>query len=239
LRFPQKRDLLRQHLSLTDLRSYDLKKPRNDFVVEYKGARRKLQSKPKSIWGGVDLRSYADGDDDLGTMNGVSGRQGSSTASDRGDEKALGSDNAHDRAAIETSVTHEPRQALNSRAAISTTLQPAKKIELNESRPDRAGPSAASEVSQSVQAIDEPTKRGPKSSVNSADHATEIAPVRTKSSTRRTTKIKVDALEPIPVSGDDEEDLRQLELENATLRKLLAEKLRSENAFLRERLRRA
>lgn len=221
------------------LRSYDLKKPRSNFVVEYKGARRKLQSKPKSIWGEVDLNSYADGVDDASSMNGASNGQGSPTADGEPDDKVRGRDNARDKAAYETSVTDEPPQDLNVKAAIPTAAKAVSRTESNKLQLDPVVPTAEGAAHESLQPVDEPSKRGRTRPVNRMDRASDIAPVRTKASTRKPATARLDDLESMTAAGDEMDDLRQLELENARLRKLLGEKLRSENAFLRRRLGRA
>ena len=59
---------------------------------------------------------------------------------------------------------------------------------------------------------------------------------KAKAAVEAAVELAPQAVSPITAAGDEMEDLLQLEQENQRLRKLLAEKLRAENADLRKRL---
>ncbi|EYR83765.1 hypothetical protein SHLA_23c000160 [Shinella sp. DD12] len=125
---------------------------------------------------------------------------------------------------------------------------------------------ASTETETALPKAPEPKKRGPRAKKTAPDavasDALVEAPVVKKTRAKRGSKnaaaeVKPSArrggrkakaaiesvIEPAPqavspttAAGDEMEDLLQLEQENQRLRKLLAEKLRSENADLRKRL---
>ena len=111
--------------------------------------------------------------------------------------------------------------------------------------PRKRGPrakNAASEIATSDASVEAPTVKKARAKRGSKSVATEMTP----SARRGGRKAKVaagevvepaqQAVSPVTAAGEEMEDLLQLEQENQRLRKLLAEKLRTENADLRKRL---
>ncbi len=79
-------------------------------------------------------------------------------------------------------------------------------------------------------------KRGSKSAVAEVKPSTRRGGRKAKAAIESTVEPAPQAVSSITAAGDEMEDLLQLEQENQRLRKLLAEKLRAENADLRKRL---
>jgi hypothetical protein len=199
-----------------------MKRPHKNFVVEYKGSRRQ-PDKPKSIWGNLDLKSISR---DVESEERRRAQQTSVNASLGANDKIEAADRKL------TAADGQP-----------TTALPVKKEHMEQDSEQSAKPnvqqaaipSSASEVKK---------RRGPrakKGTVNLSsigvvakpeapaisDGAKALEGTRVKRAYSRT---------PKPAAEDDWAMLLQLEEENKNLRKLLAEKLRAENADLRRRL---
>jgi len=221
-----------------------LKKVQRSFAVEYKTGRRKLDTRPNSIWGNMDLKSVARNleEEALPFLSGssLSGKSNNEMSLPEPDQAEalltppLGtSTTASD--AQEMSMADETDTATSADAPIvvETPIAPKKQ------RKPRAKKAAALE-SPSADAMAEPAaalagaggvkRRGRKARVIEATASAKRAPVR------RAPKA-VQTAPAAPMTAIDEmADLLQLEEENQRLRKLLAEKLRAENADLRKRL---
>lgn len=132
--------------------------------------------------------------------------------------------------ADETNVTEPTSTEVE--AALPTTPEPR-----------RRGPrakNAASEIATSNASVEVPAVKKARAKKGSKSVAAEMKPSARRGG--RKAKAAVGEVVPPPqqdvslVAGEEMEDLLQLEQENHRLRKLLAEKLRTENADLRKRL---
>jgi hypothetical protein len=217
-----------------------VKKVQRSFAVEYKDGRRKTDVKPNSIWGSVDLKSVArdveesampflpdSATADKSTVDVSSPKMNrilptltppeaaSQTAADT-QEIIMADDtdtiaNADAPAIAETPV--EPKKQRKPRAKKAASEVPAADI--------------AAEPAGGLDGISGQKKRKTK--------VIEGAAVAKRAYVKRAPK--ADAPATVVSSASDEmADLLQLEEENQRLRKLLAEKLRSENADLRKKL---
>jgi hypothetical protein len=219
-----------------------LKKVQRNFAVEYKSGRRRPDAKANSIWGNIDLKSLSqdvleeampilpvgspdsktggDGflppEEPAGPLLTVSTGQ-QTTASglqerDMADENDTITD-AEAPAAAAPDVAKKQRKPRAKKAAAEVgTVEAATE------------PAAASNASAGKQ------RRGRKAKSDGGAMKAKRAPVK------RGPKAVQTATTPSPAAIDEMADLLQLEEENRRLRKLLAEKLRAENADLRKRL---
>ncbi|WP_080589118.1 transcriptional regulator [Rhizobium leguminosarum] len=221
-----------------------MKKVQRSFAVEYKAGRRKINPGSKSIWGNMDLKSVArDLEEEAspylsdGSQNGRSDAEMSFPEPDRAGSSltpALGPSTTISDAQ-EISMAEETNTTTNDDVltVIEAPTAPRKQ------RKPRAKKAAALETA-SADATAEPAvalagagggkRRGRKAKV-----------IEASASAKRTRRSRapqaVQAASAAPTTAIDEmDDLLQLEEENQRLRKLLAEKLRAENADLRKRL---
>jgi hypothetical protein len=225
-------------------RPFIFKKVQRRFAVAYKTGRRKLDTRSNSIWGNVDLKSVArDLDEEAMLFLSDSSQSGksdseislpkpdkaeslltpplgpSTTASDTEEMGMADETDTATRADVPTVVETPiaPKKQRKPRAKKAAALETA-------SADTTAEPAAALAGAGGVK------RRGRKTKVVEAAASAKRAPVR------RAPKA-VQAAPPAPMTAIDEmADLLQLEEENQRLRKLLAEKLRAENADLRKRL---
>ncbi|MBY3259646.1 transcriptional regulator [Rhizobium laguerreae] len=222
-----------------------MKKVQRSFAVEYKSGRRKLDTRPNSIWGNMDLKSVAR---DL-EEEALPFLSGSSQSGKSNNEMSLPEPDEADalltpplRASTTASDTQEMSMADETDTATSADapIVVEAPIAPKKQRKPRAKKAAALETA-SADTTAEPAaalagvaggvkRRGRKTKVIEAAASAKRAPVRRAPKT-------VQAAAPAPMTAIDEmADLLQLEEENQRLRKLLAEKLRAENADLRKRL---
>lgn len=230
----------RPTLSLNMQGSPILKKVQRSFAVEYKSGRRKPNSNSNSIWGHVDLKSVArDVEDDAmpfaphAQPNGAPPDDISISADVTGRPLLTPSISQHTTKAMkeETDMVDENNAMTNIDApAVVGTLVAAKKP--RKPRAKKTAPEATSTEATPDKAVAtaERQKRGrkPKSLASAGTPA-------------KSPRLKLDpkVTQAVPVAStaiDEMADLLQLEEENQRLRKLLAEKLRAENADLRKRL---
>lgn len=219
-----------------------MKKPQRNFVVEYKGARRKPTPQSNSIWGNVDLRRFAEHDGEAevpwdGKLHvdlDAAMREVSRAPAPTADLQqkttsilALEKQMADDTSMIEQ-LTTEP------------DIAPPKAPELK-----KRGPRAKKAVPETVTSdalVDAPTvkktraKRGSKNAAAEAKPSARRGGRKAKAAVEAIVESATQAVSPATALGEEMEDLLQLEQENQRLRKLLAEKLREENAGLRKRL---
>ncbi|MEW9612421.1 transcriptional regulator [Shinella sp. S4-D37] len=218
-----------------------MKKPPKNFVVEYKGARRKPTPQSNSIWGNVDLRRFAEHDGEAETPGAGALRIDSdaamhevsraSTLTADLQQKTTSSLPPEEQMADDTSMTEqmstEPETAL-----------------VKAPEPKKRGPRAKKvlETVTSDALVDAPAVKKTRAKRGSKNAATEVKPVgrrggrKAKAAVGSIVEPAMQAVSPIAAAGEEMEDLLQLEQENQRLRKLLAEKLREENASLRKRL---
>lgn len=216
-----------------------MKKPQANFVVEYKGARRKSQPKSNSIWGNVDLRDYADEDGSHEARIGKLGAQAVSPRQTSTDELPLNSakagnvqakdgsrvGNAGDERTLDVAPTVGPE----------APAEPERIEPLTEEATHEDGPSAPSPDNLSAPAA-VPAKRATGRAARNVKRSPRPEPISRKASTKHGPKPLASLATPQTAGGDDREDLLLLERENRELRSLLIIKLRSDNALLRKRL---
>jgi hypothetical protein len=234
-----------------------MKKSARRFVVEYKNPRRKAIDNPNSIWGNLDLSSVtrqlenealpvpdpdsaplADANhaltQDEPTPPSLLSRQAELTTAlvveevSMPEENEIAADVATEAEGIPPIPAEEPTPAEEPKQGRGRGRQAA-------AEPSGDDPSAST--------ADKPrAKRGrPKASMNKAGAGTGSG--RAKDAPRGRSALRE---QPVPPSSetapdtsapiDEMDDLLQLEQENQRLRRLLAERLREENAILRQRL---
>ncbi len=220
-----------------------LKKVQRSFVVEYKSGRRRPDSKSNSIWGNLDLKSVALDVEEEAMPSVLDRRLENKSAGEVSLSKAelAGSMltprvRQHTTAAVkeETMMADEfdTVTTTDAPAVVDTPIAPKKqrKPRAKKVSPEVASGDAAAEPAIVSTGGAEKQKRGrkakPVDNVGTAKRAS-VKPAQKA----------VQAAPAAPALPSDEmADLLQLEDENQRLRKLLAEKLRAENADLRKRL---
>jgi hypothetical protein len=190
-----------------------VKRTQRSFAVEYKSGRRKNDAKPNSIWGNMDLKSVAR-DVEEEAMPFL--------------PKSLEADELDpDMSAPEE---NPPSPILTPPVATPTSAEETPAAQKKQRKPRAKKTVLATAAETASGGIDGRKRRGRKVSVSEG-------PVAAK---RRAPKVtpEVDQIaeEVAASAGDEMADLLQLEAENQKLRKLLAEKLRAENADLRKKL---
>lgn len=217
-----------------------MKKSQKNFVVEYKGARRKRTTQSNSIWGNVDLSQFAEHDGQTqapltgglsvvsdAAMHEVPGAPALATAMQQDTTLAL-----EEQMADETSVTEQA--STESETALPKAPEPKKRGP----RAKKTAPKAvASDALVETPAVKKTqAKRGSKNTLAEVKPSTRRGGRKAKATVEPPVESAPQAVSPITAAGDEMADLLQLEQENQRLRKLLAEKLRAENADLRKRL---
>ncbi len=219
-----------------------MKKSQKNFVVEYKGVRRKPTTQSNSIWGNVDLRQFAENDGQTEAPQAVK----LSVVSDVTVHEVPGA------AALATDLQQETTStlALEEQMADETSVTEQASTESENAlpkapEPKRRGPRAkkvAPEAVVSDALVEAPAVKKTRAKRGSKNAAAEVKPSarrggrKAKAAVEATVEPAPQAVSPITSAGDEMEDLLQLEQENQRLRKLLAEKLRAENTDLRKRL---
>ncbi|CAN7739956.1 transcriptional regulator [Rhizobium leguminosarum] len=217
-----------------------MKKVQRSFAVEYKSGRRKLNSKPNSIWGDTDLKSVAQDMQDEAMPFMSLAPQARSTEMLVSEEEQAG-----------PLLTLPIEQETNASALQETIMADEKVTTTNADRPAAAAPDVPKKVRKprAKNAVPETASaavslqpaaasgakagkqtRGRKAKPDEGTTSAKRAPVK------RAPKAVSVAAAPSVAAVDEIADLLQLEEENQRLRKLLAEKLRAENADLRKRL---
>ncbi|MBD0415590.1 transcriptional regulator [Oryzicola mucosus] len=219
-----------------------MKKVQRSFAVEYKSGRRKPDLKSNSIWGDVDLKSVARdvekeatlfllGKEQVGKSDELSLQQ----KDHAGAVSTLSSAMTTESDAQETGMADEidTMSTAEAAATVETPIAP-------KQRKPRAKKAAAEAAPASDNTVTAPAgasngdggkqKRGRKAK------AVEAPASAKRAYQKRAPKAAQTAAAEPTVASDEMADLLQLEAENQKLRKLLAEKLRAENADLRKRL---
>jgi hypothetical protein len=223
-----------------------VKKVQRSFAIEYKSGRRKADPKSNSIWGNMDLKSVAR-DVQEETMpflpaepqDNKSFPDMLSSQADPTGPSLTPSAGHHETAvaAQEAIIVDESDRMANAvtPAIVATPAAPKKQ---RKPRPKKvvaepASSDVAAEPAAAPGATVVKQRRGRKpNSVEDAD-----SPRRTPLK-RGPKTVQISAVTPLAII-DEMADLLQLEAENQELRKLLADKLRAENAGLRKRLKTA
>ncbi|QEE43227.1 transcriptional regulator (plasmid) [Rhizobium sp. WL3] len=215
-----------------------MKKVQRSFAVEYKSGRRKSDANSNSIWGNVDLKSVtrAVEEDAMPLAPHAQHGQDIDDKSPSVDETArpllTPSVRQHSTEIVkeETDMAEENDTMTDTNAAAIVETPIAEKKQ-RKPRAKKAAPDAAAVEAVSDKATETPEKqkrgRKPKSTA--------------KATTARAPRVKLapKVVQAVPAAStaiDEMADLLQLEGENQRLRKLLAEKLRAENADLRKKL---
>ncbi|MBD8653840.1 transcriptional regulator [Rhizobium sp. CFBP 13726] len=212
-----------------------MKKPQRSFAVAYKSGGRKLDAKPNSIWGNMDLKSVArDVEEEAMPL--------------------LPEGLVADETGLDSLAPVEPTQTLLTLLDATPTIAEEPKEMLmaddTETMNDVEMPAPEEEP------IAAKKQRKPRAKKTSVVATTAEGTAGTDGRKKRGRKPRV-SVDPTPVepaapklaptpdriaddaatsSRDEMADLLQLEAENQKLRKMLAEKLRAENADLRKKL---
>ncbi|MEH7876376.1 transcriptional regulator [Rhizobium laguerreae] len=217
-----------------------MKKMQRSFAVEYKSGRRKLNSKPSSIWADTDLKSVAqDLQDEAMPFMSLAPLAKSSEMLVSGEEQGgplltLSIEQETTASALqETIMADENDTMTNANTPAAAAPDVAKKMRKPRAKkvvPATASVAVSAEPAVASGAAAEKQKRRRKAKPDEGTTSAKRAPVK------RAPKAVSIAAAPSVAAVDEIADLLQLEEENQRLRKLLAEKLRTENADLRKRL---
>ena len=216
-----------------------VKKVKRSFAVEYKSGRRRPDNKAKSIWGDLDLKSVARNlqDEEMPALpDNPQDNQSGKEMSFVGEEQAaalltLPREQETNVAALqETRMADENNTMTDAdtpAVAAPDVVKKERKARARKAAPETvsAQPAAASNA-----AADKP-KRGRKAKSEQGATTAKRVPVK-----RAPKAVQAATAPSVAATVDEFADLLQLEEENQRLRKLLAEKLRAENADLRKRL---
>ncbi|MBY5825828.1 transcriptional regulator [Rhizobium leguminosarum] len=217
-----------------------MKKVQRSFAVEYRTGRRKLNANPNSIWGDMDLKSVAqDLQDDAMPFLPETSQVSSSEISFAGEQQAAAlltppiEQETNASALQETIMADENDTMTNADTPAVAALDVPKKVRKPRAKkavPDTAPVAVSAQPAAALNAAAGKPKRGRKAKSDEGATSAKRAPVK------RAPKAVQAATAPSVAAVDEFSDLLQLEEENQRLRKLLAEKLRAENADLRKRL---
>ena len=219
-----------------------MKKIQRSFAVEYKSGRRKVDAKPNSIWGNMDLKSVARHveEEAMPILRDYRAREEASKEdSSPKANRVLPTLTPPESTLTTTADTQEMFMAddtdtipnADAPAIAETPVEP-------KSEREPRGEKASSEMAAAETAAEPAVgldgisgqRRGRKAKV------IDGAAVAKRAYVKRAPKADLTATAAPTSAGDEVADLLQLEEENQKLRKLLAEKLRAENAGLRKKL---
>ncbi|NKN03064.1 transcriptional regulator [Rhizobium leguminosarum] len=216
-----------------------MKKVQRSFAVEYRTGRRKRNANPNSIWGDMDLKSVAqDLQDEAMPFLPETSQVHSTGMSFAGEQQAAALltppiEQETNAAALQETIMADDINTMTD-AETPAVAAPAPKKERKPRAKKAAGETASAAVSAQPAAASNAAavkpKRGRKAKSDEGAPSAKRAPVK------RAAKAVQAAPAPSVAAVDEFADLLQLEEENQRLRKLLAEKLRAENADLRKRL---
>lgn len=221
-----------------------MKKTNRSFAVEYKNGRRKIDRKPNSIWGDLDLKSVARQEYGETTSFSLPENTKEETSGDHQSSRVDGPLQPVLTAGIpqqnNASVSKEIHMADENETMTETTPQlPAEAVTPApvKQRKPRAKKVAAEAVPEKL--VGSPAVAEATAGRQKPGRKAKAVPAASVAKTRRVNQVAKTAEGPTatPVAViDDMADLLQLEEENRSLRKQLSEKLRAENADLRKRL---
>ncbi|WP_064683094.1 hypothetical protein [Rhizobium bangladeshense] len=217
-----------------------MKKVQRSFAVEYKSGRRILNSKPNSIWGDMDLKSVAqDLEDEAMPFMSSTPQAISREIIVSGEEQARPlltvpiEQETNASALQETTMADENATMISAdtpAAAAPDAPKKTRKPRAKKAVPETASVAVSAQPAAASNATAGKQKRGRKAKSDEGATSTRRGPVK------RAPRAVQAAAAPSVAAVDEIADLLQLEEENQRLRKLLAEKLRAENADLRKRL---
>ncbi|TCU07562.1 hypothetical protein EV132_1295 [Rhizobium sullae] len=215
-------------------RPLKVKKVQRSFAVEYRSGRRKLNSNPNSIWGDVDLKSVAqDLQDEAMPFLPETSQVGSTGMSFAGEQQAAALltppiEQETNASALQETIMADDNNTMTD-AETPAVAAPAPKKErkprARKAAPETASAAVSAQPAAASNAAAGKPKRGRKAKSDEGVTSVKRAPKAVQAATA-----------PSVAAVDEFADLLQLEEENQRLRKLLAEKLRAENADLRKRL---
>ncbi|WP_163874201.1 transcriptional regulator [Rhizobium laguerreae] len=217
-----------------------MKKVQRSFAVEYKSGRRKLNSKPTSIWGDMDLKSVAQHlqDEAMPFMSLAPDARSREMLVSREEQAGplltlpIGQE-TNASALQETTMADENDTMINADTPAAAAPDVAKKVRKPRAKkvvPATASVAVSAEPAVALGVAAEKQKRRRKAKPDERTTSAKRALVK------HAPKAVPIAAAPSVAAVDEIADLLQLEEENQRLRKLLAEKLRAENADLRKRL---
>jgi hypothetical protein len=219
-----------------DPKAFQVKKTQRSFAVAYKSGRRKLDANPTSIWGNMDLKSVARDVEEEAMPSLPEGL--------KMDEAGLN---------VQLPSVVSPQPLLTPPDATATTAEDSKGMIMANDTDTINDVEAPAQEDAPVAAK---KQRKPRAKRTSVVATTAEGTAGTDGRKKRGRKPRV-SVDPTPVepaapklaptpdriaddaatsAGDEMADLLQLEAENQKLRKMLAEKLRAENADLRKKL---
>ncbi|WP_426127708.1 transcriptional regulator [Pararhizobium sp. PWRC1-1] len=221
-----------------------MKKTNRSFAVEYKTGRRKIDRKPNSIWGDLDLKAVARQEYGETTSFLLPENAKEKMSSDGHFSRTDGPVQPVLTAGIpqqnNASVSKEIDMADENETMTETTTQlPAETVTpapVKQRKPRAKKVVAEADPEQVVgspagaEATAGPQRRG---------HKAKAGPAASVAKTQGVDRVTKTAQAPAATSMaviDDMADLLRLEEENRSLRKQLSDKLRAENAGLRKRL---
>ncbi|MGK9055386.1 transcriptional regulator [Neorhizobium petrolearium] len=217
-----------------------MKKAQRSFAVEYKSGRRKLKSIPNSIWGDMDLKSVAqDLQDEEMPFWPEASQISSSEMSFAGEDKAealltVPIEQETNASALQETIMADENNAMTDAdtppVAAPEVAKKERKPRGRKAMPETASAAFSGQPAAASNAAAGKPKRGRKAKSDEGAVSAKRVPVK------RAPKAVQEATAPSVAAGDEFADLLQLEEENQRLRKMLAEKLRAENADLRKRL---
>jgi hypothetical protein len=214
-----------------------VKKPQRNFAVEYKSGRRKLDANPTSIWGNMDLKSVArDVEEDAMPLL-PAGLEMDEAGLDVQLSSVVSLQPSLTPPEATPTIAEEPKEMLmaDDTETMNDVEVPAPEeapaTAKKQRKPRAKKTSVVATTAESAPAgTDGRKKRGRKPRVSVGPTPVEPAAPKLAQTPDR---IADDAA---TLAGDEMADLLQLEAENRKLRKMLAEKLRAENADLRKKL---
>ena len=229
-----------------------MKKIQRSFVVEYKSARQKSESHSDSIWGNTDLKSVARDvaaeampfDPDTYIVKKSDGEPSLSIAMTAAPLLTPPIGQHTTTAVTEDTIMADEIDTMTSTDAPSVVETPSalkkqRQPRAKKTTPEAVATDAVAEPAVAFIVAHEKRKRGRKAkSIDGAGTAKRAAVKRPPKAVSATAVAPTESEMPVAIAaaGDEMADLLQLEEENQKLRKLLAEKLRAENADLRKRL---
>ena len=221
--------------------AFNVKKVQRSFAVEYKSGWRKPNLK-NSIWGDMDLKSIArDVQEEAMPFPNVELQDSKSGGdlplpeADHAGSLTLPTGQKTNAATNREKIMADEINTITSTEApvvVEAPLAPKKqrKPRAKKVAPEAVSVEVAAEQAAASNSAPVKQKRGRKAKSIEVSSSTKLAPVK-----RAPRTVQAPAAAPM-AAIDEMADLLQLEEENQRLRKLLAEKLRAENADLRKRL---
>lgn len=226
-------DIKYQAARAVTIKAIPLKKIQRSFTVEHKSGRRKFAQKSKSIWGDVDLRSVAR--DVLA----------SDAALPQADDRNL-EPRTHAALSLKRPSKRDLPRPIGELEQSSELVRPPVATTL--SRVTAADAGAATQAAPEVVLAEQSHHEH---APDPTDEANSLFPPKQRKARRSTSQriaVKADRASKLKPEAEQKRtaspnpatqgglDLSDLEAENSRLRKLLADKLRAENADLRRRL---